>query len=178
LAAFERARRGGGERHGFGANTACIVAACALRPDGAPDVAAFQQLGLGDEAVEVESWVPALCALARCDVRDAVAMLEQMGERVRRPRLQALRHATLAEVYAAAGRRDVARREAQAALDVLGTLRGDQALPAGLAHLGTFQPGVGFSGLFVEVQARMSFELLVLPDAPDAVRLRVLARND
>lgn len=178
LAAFELARRGGGERHGFGANTACIVAACALRPDASPDVAAFQQLGLGDEAVEVESWVPALCALARCDVRDAVGMLEQMGERVRRPRLQALRHATLAEVYAAAGRRDVARREAQAALDVLGTMRSNQALPAGLAHFGTFKPSVGFSGLFVEVQAPMSFELLVLPDAPDAVRLRVLARND
>jgi hypothetical protein len=178
LAAFERARRGGSEWHGFGANTAYLVAACALRPDGEPVVAAFEQLGLGDEADEVETYVPALCALARCDVRDARTMLEQIGGRVQRPRLQGLRHATLAEIYAAAGRRDAARREALAALDVLDKLRGEPAPPAGLAPLGSVGPSVTLAGLRVKVRSAMSFELLVLPDAPDEVRLRVLARND
>lgn len=178
LAAFERGRRGGGELHGFGANTAYLVASCALLRNAQSALAAFEQLGLGDEANEVETYVPALCALARCDVRDARTMLEQIGERVERPRLKGLRHATLAEIYAAAGRRDAARREAQAALDVLGKLSGEQAMPAGLASLGSFGPSVTIAGLRVKVRASMSFELLMLPDAPDAVRLRVLAHND
>ena len=179
LAAFERARRGGGERRGFGANAGYLVAACSVRAAGEPppDLAALEELALGDEAAEVDAYVPALCALARCEVAEAVATLEQLGERVERPRLQALRHATLAEIYAAAGRRDAARREAQAALDAFGALGADEGLP-GLAHCGTFRPSVGFSGLQVQVQAEIAFALLVLPDALDPVRLRGLARND
>lgn len=170
--------RGGGERRGFAVISARIVARCAQHSDGdrGPDLADFEQLSLGDEAAEADAYVPALCALARCGVDQAVTMLEELTVPVHRPRLAFVRQATLAEVYAGAGRRDVARVAAEAALVLLGELGGDVNLP-GIVRLGSFRPGLVFSGR-LQVQAKITTDLLVLPDVPDLVRLRLLARND
>jgi hypothetical protein len=170
--------RGGGDRRGFAVTSARIVARCAQHADGdrEPDLADFQQLSLGDEAEEADTYVPALCALARCGVDDALTLLEELTVPVHRPRLAFVRQATLAEVYAGAGRRDVARKAAEAALVLFAELRDDVKLP-GIVRLGSFRPGLLFQGR-LRVQAKVTTDLLVLPAVPDLVRLRQLARYD
>lgn len=170
--------RGGGDRRGFAATSARIVARCALNADGdrEPDLVDFEQLSLGDEAAEAGAHVPALCALARCCVDEAVALLEELTVPAHRTRLAFVRQATLAEVYAGAGRRDVARKAAEAALVLFAELGDDVKLP-GIVRIGSFRPGLVFRG-WLQLQADLKTDLLVLPDVPDLVRLRQLARND